>query len=124
AGTGEPGLTIASRLKNGKVVMTDLSESMLEIALGNAAKKGIKNIEAHVCDACELPFADNAFDTISCRLGFMFFPDMLLAMEEMYRVLKPGGKIVISVWSVPEKNFWATAISGTIIKNMQLSPPP
>ena len=124
SGTGEPGLTIATRLKNGKVILTDLSENMLEIALENAAKKGIKNIETRVCDACELPFADNTFDAVSCRLGFMFFPDMLLAAKEMYRVLKPGGKIVTSVWDVPEKNFWATAISGSIIKNMHLSPPP
>lgn len=124
AGTGEPGLTIATSLKNGKVIMADLSESMLEIALENAAKKGIKNIETRVCDACELPFADNSFDAISCRLGFMFFPDMLLAAKEMYRVLKPGGKIVTSVWNAPERNFWATAISSTIIKNMQLPPPP
>ena len=45
AGTGEPGLTIATMLKGGKVIITDLSEDMLEIALENAIKRGIKNIE-------------------------------------------------------------------------------
>ncbi len=124
AGTGEPGLTIATMLTDGKVVISDLSENMLAIAKESAAKRGIRNVEIHVCDACDLPFADNTFDAVSCRLGFMFFPDMLLAAKQMFRVLKPGGRIATSVWNAPEKNFWATAISGSVMKNMQLSPPP
>jgi ubiquinone/menaquinone biosynthesis C-methylase UbiE len=124
AGTGEPGLTIASMLNGGKVVITDLSEDMLAIALENAEQRGIKNIETCACDVCDLPFPDNTFDAISCRFGFMFFPDIQLATKEMVRVLKPGGKIATSVWSVPEKNFWVTAIMGTINKNMDLPVPP
>jgi len=123
AGTGEPGLTIATNVKKGRVFITDLAEDMLVVALENAAKRGISNIEIHACDVCELPFEDNTFDAISCRLGFMFFPDMLLAAREMLRVLKPGGKIATSVWSGPEKNFWVTAIGGTINRNMQLPAP-
>jgi ubiquinone/menaquinone biosynthesis C-methylase UbiE len=123
-GTGEPGLTIASMLKDGKVSITDLAESMLEIARENAMKRGIKNIEIHACDVCELPFDDNTFDAISCRKGFMFFPDMLIAAKEMARVLKPGGRIAASVWNVPEKNFWITAIMGTISRNIELPKPP
>lgn len=124
AGTGEPGLTIATMLQGGKVTITDLSEEMLIIAKENAAKRGINNIETKACDVCELPFADNSFDAISCRFGFMFFPDMQLAADEMLRVLKPGGRIATSVWNVPEKNFWVTATMGTINKNMELPPPP
>ncbi len=124
AGTGEPGLTIATMLTGGKVIVTDLAEGMLEVARENAAKRGIKNFETKVCDVCELPFADNSFDAVSCRFGFMFFPDMLLAAKEMVRVLKPGGRIATSVWNIPEKNFWVTAVMGTINKNMQLPPPP
>ena len=124
AGTGEPDLTIATLLSGGKVIMTDLSEEMLEIARENALLRGIDNIETQTCDVSELPFADNTFDAISCRFGFMFFPDMRLAAEEMFRVLKPHGKIAVSVWNVPEKNFWVTAIGGAINRNMQLSSPP
>jgi len=123
-GTGEPGLTIASMINGGKVFITDIAEGMLEIAEENAMLRGIKNIETRVCDVCELPFDDNTFDAISCRKGFMFFPDMSLAAEEMVRVLKPGGRISASVWDGPEKNFWVTAIMGTISKNMELPPPP
>jgi len=124
SGTGEPGLTIATKLNGGKVILTDLAEDMLTIARENAIQRGIKNIETVTCDVCELPFPDNTFDGISCRFGFMFFPDMLLAAKEMVRVLKPGGKIAASVWNVPEKNFWVTAIMGTINKNLELPPPP
>ena len=97
---------------------------MLEVAHENAARRGIKNFEIVACDVCDLPFPDNSFDAISCRLGFMFFPDMLLASKEMVRVLKPGGRIAAAVWNGPEKNLWASSILGIINKNMQLIPPP
>ncbi|WNM18697.1 class I SAM-dependent methyltransferase [Flavobacterium capsici] len=124
SGTGEPGLTIASMIGDGKLYLTDLSEDMLTIASENALNRGIRNTETIVCDVCELPFEDNTFDAISCRFGFMFFPDMLLAAKEMVRVLKPGGRIATSVWGIPEKNFWVTATMGTINRNLNLSPPP
>ena len=123
SGTGEPGLTIATKLTGGITVVTDNSEGMLEVARENAARRGIKNLEFHACDVSELPFPDNSFDAISCRLGFMFFPDMLLAAKEMVRVLKPGGRIVTAVWNVPEKNFWATATLSVINKNIEVVPP-
>lgn len=122
SGTGEPGLSIASIVTEGKVVMTDLSADMLAIASENAASKGILNIETKVCDVCELPFPDNSFDAISCRFGFMFFPDMLLAAREMVRVLKPGGNIATTVWGVPEKNFWVTATMDVLQRHLQPAP--
>ncbi|MBS1517348.1 MAG: class I SAM-dependent methyltransferase [Bacteroidetes bacterium] len=124
AGTGEPGLTIAGLMKNGKVILTDISDKMLEVARENAKIHNVSNFETSVCDVCELPFEDNTFDAISCRFGFMFFPDMQIAAKEMYRVLKPGGKISTAVWHVPEKNYWVTTIGGTINRNMGLTPPP
>jgi ubiquinone/menaquinone biosynthesis C-methylase UbiE len=124
SGTGEPGLTIAAKLRGGIVVATDLSEGMLKVARENAQRRGIKNFEITACDVSELPFPDNSFDSISCRFGFMFFPDMSLAAREMVRVLKPGGKIAAAVWNTPEKNFWASAIMSVINGYMQLIPPP
>ncbi|KAA2223654.1 class I SAM-dependent methyltransferase [Chryseobacterium sediminis] len=123
AGTGEPGLTIATMLNNGKVVITDLAEGMLEVARENAVKRGIKNVETIVCDVSELPFQDNMFDVISCRMGFMFFPDMLMAAKEMIRVLKPGGRIAASVWNGSDKNLWFTTAMSSVNRNMTLPPP-
>jgi len=120
AGTGEPGLTIATMLTKGKVFITDIAENMVEIARENAIRRNIKNVETITAEVCELPFADNSFDAISCRFGFMFFPDMELAAREMVRVLKPGGRLATSVWNVGEKNFWVTAIMNSIHKNIEL----
>jgi len=124
AGTGEPGLTIASKIKKGKVIITDLADEMLVIAHENAIHQGIKNVEFSVCDVTEMPFEDNTFDAISCRMGFMFFPDMLLGAKEMVRVLKPGGKIAASVWTGPEKNFWVAAALGVVKNNVEIPTPP
>ncbi len=123
AGTGEPGLSIAMLVRNGKVVITDLAEEMVAIAKENAVKKGIRNIETLACDVTELPFADNTFDAVSCRFGFMFFPDMLLAAKEMTRVLKPGGRMAASVWDTAEKNFWVTATTRAIAKYIDTPDP-
>ena len=122
-GTGEPGLTIASIVKNGTVVGTDLAEDMLVIASDNAEKRGLRNYTTQVCDVCELPFADNSFDSISCRFGFMFFPDMLMAAKEMTRVLKPGGRLATSVWAGAGKNAWLTATMGVMNTNIELPVP-
>ena len=124
SGTGEPGLSMAALIPDGKVVLTDLSPDMLEVAREHATGKGLKNVDTQVCDVSHLPFPDHSFDAVSCRFGFMFFPDMLLAAQEMVRVLKPGGKIAASVWAGPEQNFWVTAVGNVIYKHMHLSPPP
>ena len=123
SGTGEPGLTIATLIPDGKVIITDLSAGMLEIAEENARRRGIHNVETKACDVCELPFADNSFDAVSCRFGFMFFPDMLLAAKEIFRVLKPGGRIVATVWNGSEKNFWVSAIMDVIKRELNLPQP-
>jgi ubiquinone/menaquinone biosynthesis C-methylase UbiE len=123
AGTGEPGLTIASMAKKGSVIGTDLASEMLLIADENAAKKGLKNYSTKAADVCELPFDNNTFTKLSCRMGFMFFPDMQLAADEMYRVLKPGGRIATCVWSAPEQNFWVVGIMGILRKYVEMPPP-
>ncbi|MCB0630587.1 MAG: methyltransferase domain-containing protein, partial [Lewinella sp.] len=124
AGTGEPGLTIASIVHRGSVTAVDLSEGMLQIARENADSKAISNFQTLVADACELPFEDNSFDAVSCRLGFMFFPDMELAAREMIRVLKPGGKLATTVWGEPAKNLWITAVVGAIKNYTDFPAPP
>ena len=123
-GTGEPGLTIAGIVRDGKVTGTDLAESMVDIANENARLRGIFNFEAMCCDVTELPFPDNHFDSVTCRHGFMFFGDMKLALQEMIRVVKPGGAIVTSAWSTADKNSWICTSMQTMIGMLGLTPPP
>ena len=124
AGTGEPGLTIAKMIGSGKVIITDLAEGMIVTAREKVEESGFKNVETLACDVSDLPFDDNTFDVISCRFGFMFFPDMNLAASELYRVLKPGGRIAVAVWGKPEDNFWATAFQSVVAKHLELPHPP
>ena len=123
-GTGEPGLTAAILVPKGKVTGQDLAEEMLEAARENARFRAIKNYETISCDVSKMPFADSCFDAVMARFGFMFFPDMQQAANEMLRVIKLEGKISASVWASPEKNPWASVILGTINQMMQLPPPP
>ena len=123
SGTGEPGLTIAKLVPNGKVTAIDLSEDMLVIAAENAGAKGLKNFETLVADVSELPFETQAFDAISCRMGFMFFPDMQLAVKEMLRILKPGGRIAVAVWAGAELNNWVTTSMSVIQKHVAMPKP-
>ena len=93
AGTGEPGLSIARLAPKGRIVLTDLSPEMLDVATRRAEERGIANVETEVCSADDLPFADATFDSVSVRFGFMFFPDLARATAEIARVLRPGGRL-------------------------------
>jgi ubiquinone/menaquinone biosynthesis C-methylase UbiE len=123
SGTGEPAFSIAAIVKSGEVYATDLSEEMLALARNYAGERDINNIEFKVADVCNLPFKDNFFDKISCRMGFMFFPDMQLAANEMFRVCKSGGKVAISVWSDAEHNDWYTTAQKILLKYIELAQP-
>jgi SAM-dependent methyltransferase len=123
AGTGEPGLTIARLAPAGYVVLTDLSAEMLGIAARRADARGITNVETRVCSADDLPFGDAAFDSISVRFGYMFFPDVARATAEFARVLKPGGRLCSSVWVRREENPWTAIVMRAIAAETALAPP-
>src|SRR3954468_2798606 len=123
AGTGEPGLTIARLAPKGRVVLTDLAPEMLEVAARRAGALGVTNIETKVCSADELPFGDAAFDSVSVRFGYMFFPDAGKATAEFARVLKPGGRLCSSVWVDPEANPWTTIAMQAIAAEVVMPPP-
>ena len=123
SGTGEPALSIAAIAKNGQVYATDLSEEMLSIARTYADERDISNIEFKAANVSDLPFTNNFFDKISCRMGFMFFPDMQLAANEMFRVCKNGGKAATSVWAAAEKNDWSTTMTKALSKHIEMPKP-
>lgn len=124
-GTGEPGLTAATLVPQGRVTLTDLSERMLAVAADHAARRGLSNVATRVGEAGQLPFADRSFDAVLCRFGFMFFPDIPAAAQELVRVTRPGGRISVAVWSTPDQNPWATTVTGTIARHVAVpaSPP-
>jgi SAM-dependent methyltransferase len=123
AGTGEPGLSIARLSPKGRVVLTDLVAEMLDIAERRAKAHGIANIETKVCSADDLPFNEAAFDSVSVRFGYMFFPDVAKATAEFARVLKPGGRLCSSVWVKPEENPWTSIAMQAIASELVMAAP-
>ncbi len=122
SGTGEPGLSVARLAPNGRVVLTDLSSEMLDVAARRARALGVANVETVVCSADDLPFGDATFDSVSVRFGYMFFPDMAAATAEFARVLAPGGRLCSSVWVKPDENPW-TAVCMQAIASVVTLPP-
>ena len=97
-GTGIVARTAAQRVgSGGRVVGLDLSVPMLEAARTASAAQGAP-IEWREGSAVKLPLADAAFDVAFCQQGLQFFPDRPSALREMHRVLKPGGRLALSVW--------------------------
>jgi ubiquinone/menaquinone biosynthesis C-methylase UbiE len=104
-GIGEPSISIAKKVgPAGSVIVTDISEGMLRVAEKNAENANINNISFKVADAHQLPYADNSFDRVVSRLGLMYFWDIETAINEIHRVLKPGGIASFVVWGANEKN--------------------
>ncbi|HEV2120929.1 MAG TPA: class I SAM-dependent methyltransferase [Candidatus Bathyarchaeia archaeon] len=81
----------------GKVVGLDLNPSMLTVA--RSASAGTESIEWREGNAMALPFSDKTFDLVLCQQGLQFFPDRLASSKEMHRVLVPGGRLALSVWT-------------------------
>jgi ubiquinone/menaquinone biosynthesis C-methylase UbiE len=116
SGTGEPALRVAELVgPDGHVTATDPQAAMLSTAEAKAQRAGLTNISFKVADAAALPFADAAFDAVTCRMGVMFFPHQQ-ALAELRRVLKPGGRIGFTVWGPYDRNVWLTSLRAAVLR--------
>jgi len=101
AGTGLVTLEVAPIVD--RVVAVDFAPRMVEALGSRATRVGLRNISVEVMSAEELVIPDHTFDRVICNLGAMFFRDRVKAFAEMYRVLRPGGRAVVSTWGPPER---------------------
>lgn len=93
-GAGHTAMTLAPH--TGRIVAVDLTPEMLAVAVRLASERGLGNIEFREADVRRLPFADSLFDIVTCRTAAHHYPDLSQAVHEMARVLRPGGRLVIS----------------------------
>lgn len=102
-GTGDLTKRIAGRVgQSGKVVLSDINGSMLEAGRARLADAGIAgNVEIVQANAECLPFPDNYFDRIIIGFGLRNVTDKNLALKSMYRILKPGGHLLVLEFSKP-----------------------
>ena len=104
-GTGDFTIEIARKVPHGSTVVgVDISDGMIVVGLEKLAKLGI-DAALEVADCEALPYEDNTFDRISVGFGVRNFEHLELGLSEMYRVLSPGGKLVILELSVPSNAF-------------------
>jgi ubiquinone/menaquinone biosynthesis C-methylase UbiE len=76
------------------VTAVDISHTMVQITTENAERAGVE-VNVRHGDAARLPFPDEAFDLVVCQAAFKNFPEPVRALDEMHRVLRPGGTAVI-----------------------------
>ncbi|NMA81323.1 demethylmenaquinone methyltransferase / 2-methoxy-6-polyprenyl-1,4-benzoquinol methylase [Jeotgalicoccus aerolatus] len=101
-GTGDWTIQLAEN-QEAEITGLDFSENMLKVAAGKTAQ--FNNITLTQGDATDLPYDDNTFDIVTIGFGLRNLPDYLSGIKEFYRVLKPGGQLVILETSNPESKL-------------------
>lgn len=119
-GPGEPAITIAQRIApKGEVVGVDLSEKMVELAQRSALAQGVRNVSFRSMDCAALQLPQDSFDAAISSFGFQIFTDPEKAARETHRVVKPGGRVAVSVWSTAEHVPFLYAIIGPMLEHAE-----
>jgi len=104
AGAGDSTLVAAQRVgSSGRVLATDVSASMLEVAAELGRQAGLNNVDIRVVDAQRLDLDPDSFDAAVSRNCLMLIPDYQQALTNIRRVLKPGGRFAAIVFSTPDR---------------------
>ena len=101
SGTGDLGVLLQDQVgESGTVILTDINASMLHQGRSKLLDQGkLKNMQLVQANAEKLPFEDNVFDCVTIAFGLRNVTDKNAALSSMYRVLKPGGRLLILEFS-------------------------
>jgi SAM-dependent methyltransferase len=124
AGAGGQTLAAARRVgPSGAVLATDISPGILEYAAGAASAAGLVNVATREMDGETLEVEQETYDAVISRVGLIYFPDQLLAVQAQRRALRPGGRVGAIVYSTADRNeFFSIPVS--IIRRRAELPPP
>lgn len=109
AGPGDTGFMAAELVAPGGALITsDASDAMLDVARARARELGIENVEFKRLELEWIDVPTASIDAVLCRWGVMLTVDPPAAVQETRRVLKPGGRLALAAWDLPEFNQWMT----------------
>ena len=131
SGAGFDAFLSANRVgKNGRVIGVDMTPEMIARARANAVKGGYKNVEFRLGEIENIPAADNSIDAIISNCVINLSPDKKSVFQEAFRVLKPGGRLMVSdivlLKDLPDfiresVAAYVGCISGAMLKNDYLA---
>ena len=98
-GTGASALPAAAFTgPAGQVLGIDLAQSMLDLAAEKATRRGLRNIEFRLADMAQTGLPDARFDAVMSVFSIFFVPDIERQLAELWRLVRPGGRLVVTVW--------------------------
>jgi SAM-dependent methyltransferase len=124
AGAGDTGFAAAAIVgERGRLISTDFSPDMVEVARRRGAELGLGNVDYRVLDAERIELDADSVDGVLCQSGYMLTPDPAAALSEARRVLRPGGRLALSVWGAPDLNPWGAIAAGILVERGHLARP-
>ena len=124
-GPGGLGLEAAKLVgSGGQVVLSDVVPQMTAIAAARAKQRGLDNVTTLELDLEQINQPDGTYDAALCREGIMLVRDPKAGAREIHRVLKRGGRAVVSVWGPRERNPWLGAMLDAVGAQLGMTFPP
>lgn len=109
SGNGELAARLAGEVgPEGSLVASDEAEGMVKLVTTRLG--GLANTEVARIDACAIAAGDASYDVVVCRMGLMLVPDPDLALTEIRRVLRPGGRLAAATWGEASANPWLASV--------------
>ena len=98
-GSGASAIPAAKAVGPGGFVLgIDLAENLIELARTRAREVGLENVQFRVADMLDLDLEPSTFDAVICVFGIFFVPDMPQAVQALWKLLRPGGRLAITTW--------------------------
>jgi ubiquinone/menaquinone biosynthesis C-methylase UbiE len=122
-GTGETGFEAAALLgDDGRLVSTDFSPEMVAVARRRGTELRLSNVDYRVIDAERIELDTGSVDGVLCQNTYMLVAEPSAALAETRRVLRPSGRVALSVWGAPESNPWASIGAMILVERGHLPP--
>lgn len=112
--SGSGALSLPAARLGAEVVAVDLSPAMIERLRARARVEGLSNVEGRVMDGKSLEFGNDSFDIAASQFGVMLFPDLLCGLQEMVRVTRLGGRVLMVSYGPPSEVEFLTYFMGAM----------